>query len=527
MELNDAVWLIIAGWGVLMLILWNLHRYAGLFSRVQYLLTVIAFTAVAAGMGWYWQRRPRAADIPPRIAVLPTLMQTQSGERLTPRALALTDRLIRRLRNSLDDRYLVAPVQWLFEPANPDSVENPRYWLELAGRLDYPLMLQGRLGQDGSFWRLSLRLLAAGRANPLWEGVIESRRDRFDALSLDAAAEIHRVLSKTPFQVAPTDVMPLELYRVWLKILLRRRDAERSVREAVQRYAKSPAAWSLYAAWLLQNPRLVELDLKHREVLLGEAGEKLAEFSDSDTTNADLARLAAELFIWREKFNEAAVYALRAYRHAQWDSRVVSLLARLHYTRYRPLGFFNEEDIYRRALLLNPGDVQARLELAAVEMQLYKTVEAQQLLEDALRINPNHLQILRALGQIYVSRGLARRIFATYQKILELRPRDPDAFYNLGIYYYHSGDDSTAERFFLRAVELGDHRDSRLYLAKIAEKRGDLQRAIHYLRERIRLKTGDNDVFAEEARRHLFDIMLALGKVDSTGRILQTNNDSR
>ncbi len=258
-----------------------------------------------------------------------------------------------------------------------------------------------------------------------------------------------------------------------------------------------------------------------------EAGERLAGLSDADSTNAELARLAAEFFVWREKFNEAALYALRAYRHAPLNSKVVALLARLHYSRYRPLGFFNEEEIYRRALALNPGDVQARLEFAAVELQLYKTVEAQKLLEEALRINPNHVGILNALGQIYVSRGLTRKIFATYQKILELQPRNAEAFYNLGIYYYHSGDDSTAERFFTRAVELGNHRDSRLYLAKIAEKHGDLQRAIHYLQERIRLKTGDNDVFAEEARRHLFNLMLALGKVDSTGRVLESNHGSR
>ncbi|MDQ7051953.1 MAG: hypothetical protein Q9P14_03285 [candidate division KSB1 bacterium] len=67
---------------------------------------------------------------------------------------------------------------------------------------------------------------------------------------------------------------------------------------------------------------------------------------------------------------------------------------------------------------------------------------------------------------------------------------------------------------------LGNHRDSRLYLAKIAEKHGRLEEAIEYLRQRIRLKTGENDVYAEEARRHLFELMVALGKVDSTGRVL-------
>ncbi|MFQ5629963.1 MAG: tetratricopeptide repeat protein, partial [bacterium] len=239
-------------------------------------------------------------------------------------------------------------------------------------------------------------------------------------------------------------------------------------------------------------------------------------------TDAALARLAANGYYWREKFNEAAVYTLRAFRNSAYgDSKVLNQLAKLHFSRYRPLGFLNEIEIYTRSLHYNPGDIEAALELAAVQIQLKQTVKAQELLETYCRIFPDNLRLLRSLGEIYVVRGLSSKIFTTYEKILEYDPKDADAYYNLGIYYFNSEDTLNASKFFQKAIKVGNHLNSRLYLAKIAEKQNKIDDAIAFLRERIRLKTGEDDVYAEEARRHLLEIMLTLGKIDSTGKVVE------
>ena len=62
-------------------------------------------------------------------------------------------------------------------------------------------------------------------------------------------------------------------------------------------------------------------------------------------------------------------------------------------------------------------------------------------------------------------------------------------------------------RFFEKAIEIDNHLNSHLYMAYIYELRGDMDNAVKHLRLRIRHKTGPDDEFAEEARKHLFKIM--------------------
>ncbi len=520
MELNYDYLIPIFIWIVAMLVLWNLHRYAGFLNRRNYLLTLLALTLFAvAGIGYIAK-----TDHPSRqtrlVAVLPFI--SESPERtLTPDGVLLAYHASRLAATALDSPFVIAPLEWPFEPANPDSAVYPEYWRRLARAIRYDYYSIGELSRRGDAIDVRLRLFARGQNKPVAETAFALERDRLTSGAGQAAQWLVRALTGREWQPPPVRPLPPKFYEAYLRFLLRdRAEAARLLKPLFQKYADNRDIVALFAKVEFADTALVPMETRKREVRLQDLSERLANLSDRDTTDLELARLAGEAFLWREKFNEAAVYILRAYRHAHCHSKVLNLLARLHFTRYRPLGFFNEVDIYKKSLQCNPGDVQALLELAAVYMQLYRTVDAQKLLESALRINPNHPDILNALGQIYVSRGLTQKIFTTYQKILELQPRNPVAFYNLGIYYYHSGDDSTARRFFERAIQLGNHRDSRLYLAKIAEKQGRLEEAIEYLRQRIRLKTGENDVYAEEARRHLFELMVALGKVDSTGRVL-------
>lgn len=520
MELNYDYLIPLFIWIVAVLALWNLHRYAGFLNRRYFLLSFLIVTLfAAAGIGYIAQTEKTSRPIR-TVAVLPVV--AVSDERhLTPEGVLLAYHASQMAAAALDSPFSVVPLEWPFEMANLDSVVFPAYWQRLARATGYDFLCLGEYSRHGDLLSLRLTLLEPQRNAERAKADFRVPVDRLP----DGAAQIAQWLvgkiNGSDRKAPPPEALPPAFYQAYLHLMLRDPKAALPLlRPLYQHSPENRDVIVLLAKAEFADTALVTLEQKKREVRLQDLSERLADLSDGDTTDVELARLAGEGFLWREKFNEAAVYGLRAYRHARCHPKVLNLLARLHFTRYRPLGFFNEVEIYKQALQCNPGDLQALLELAAAYMQLYRTVEAQTLLEKALQINPNHPDILNALGQIYVSRGLTEKIFTTYQKILELQPRNPVAYYNLGIYYYHSGQDSIAQRFFERAVQVGNHRDSRLYLAKIAEKQGRLDDAIEYLRQRIRLKTGEHDVYAEEARRHLFQLMLALGKVDSTGRVL-------
>jgi tetratricopeptide (TPR) repeat protein len=98
-------------------------------------------------------------------------------------------------------------------------------------------------------------------------------------------------------------------------------------------------------------------------------------------------------------------------------------------------------------------------------------------------------------------------VIEIYNKILDIDPHNADAYYNLGIYYFNSGDIANAERFFSTAVEINDHLNSHLYLGHIFESKGMLAEAIAEYRIRIRHKRGPKDPYAEEARKRIFQLM--------------------
>ena len=76
-----------------------------------------------------------------------------------------------------------------------------------------------------------------------------------------------------------------------------------------------------------------------------------------------------------------------------------------------------------------------------------------------------------------------------------------------GIAYYHDGRIDDAVRFFQRAIALDGHAESHYYLGVIFSEAGDEDRAINHFRTRVRLRQGKNDVFAEEARKNLLELL--------------------
>ena len=108
------------------------------------------------------------------------------------------------------------------------------------------------------------------------------------------------------------------------------------------------------------------------------------------------------------------------------------------------------------------------------------------------------------LSKLYVSQNEIMKLLETSKKAVELYPNNADAYFNLGIAYYHWQDFKNARIFFQRAVDLNDYVDAHLYLAYIDNYEGDVQNAIKELRHRLLLRR--DDLYANKARELLYQL---------------------
>ena len=88
--------------------------------------------------------------------------------------------------------------------------------------------------------------------------------------------------------------------------------------------------------------------------------------------------------------------------------------------------------------------------------------------EGILERNPNHIDVLTVLGDLYTKQGHIEKGLDADARLAGLRPRDPIVHYNLACSYALINDADSALSYLRRAVELGfrdvDHmrRDSDL-----------------------------------------------------------------
>ena len=226
-----------------------------------------------------------------------------------------------------------------------------------------------------------------------------------------------------------------------------------------------------------------------------------------DSLNAEAYSFLGEYYIYRERWSVAEKDLFKGYELNPQNPRIYLSLSRLHDFRYKKLGYKNEEQLFKKAIFLNPCYEDAYLMLSDLYLFENKRKQAIEILEQILEINPDSVPVLMALGKIYLIRNDILKIIEVFNRVIELDPYNSDAYYNLGILYYNSEDFENAEKFLKRAVAIDNHLNSQLYLAYLYDIKGERDKAIKYLRNRIRFRKGLDDEFAEEARKRLFDLM--------------------
>ncbi len=218
-------------------------------------------------------------------------------------------------------------------------------------------------------------------------------------------------------------------------------------------------------------------------------------------------RLLGEYYIFNERWSSAEQALLKSWQLNSNNPRVYPPYARFHQFRYNKIGFESEDHIYQRAIFLNPFYEKAYLLLSDYYLFNNNRKKGIEILNDFLKLNSNSIPALMALSKVFLVRNNVVQALELLDKVVTHDPLNADAFYNLGIVYYNSEDIENAKRFFKRAIEISNHLNSYLYLAYISEQEGNKEEAIAYLRKRIHFKTGFDDEFAEEARKHLYKLM--------------------
>lgn len=461
-----------------------------------------------------------ATKAPQRFAVFPFLKISNGKSVWSWESLALADLPIRMLQPLESEKRLFYEPMAIAHAAILDSLEFPFYAKDFAERVNLDLAVFGRFRQRGTeltveyqIYDVKQQIECSNRKTIIDENGLFKYGRR---LSEDLLKFIVQGPNSVSYQIVETNYLAeANYYNSLLYELNGQLDRALQLAQEAVKMDSLPVYLNRYA----------ELLLNTAERRKNSGGEPVAEFKRIrdvlqrslaiDENNSKTLRLKGELYLANERWSQAETALKLSHQHNPFDARTYLDFTRLHKTRYAGLGYKNEGALLERAIHLDPYFTLGYLNLANFYTSKNRLHLALHTLQKLLRINPISVDGLMALGQVYLSQNDLLNVLETYQKVVELTPENSDVYYNIGIVYYHQKDYENAIKYFKYAIELDDHLDSHLYLAYIYEIKGDFDRAIPLLQSRIRKRRGEDDTFAEEARKHLYKIMQERGVIDS------------
>jgi len=535
MQLPEGSLILIIAWGFVVFLLWNLFHFSQAFRKTTFsILAGLASAGLAGGIAFlHFHQQPRRPDHRTGVLIFPLIEETDSALAGAPRrkninatGLAFAEMIGDHLQHATNTPFYVIPTETLFDAAKHDSLSDLDYVLRFAQHANlqmtgfgvYRMTMSAPANHQDS-WSVEFQIFDLRKKSP--EKIRLPLPERSDNLQ-DWAAEIARGIfqvassvNKITWAPAGQNQFAIDLWQRYyaVKFALAMNQTEPALQQARalwQNDSSRAKFATLYTRAFLRHLRSQKTNQDDGLRLILPLAKRAAA---TDSLGGESARLLGEIYIRQKKWNEAEQALLQARRREPTDSKIYPLLAHLHVSRLQPRGFQNELELYQHARTLNPLNIEAGLAEADYYWRENRAARAIAIFEDLLRLNPDHVEVLMSWGRIYIAKGNKTKIFEIYERILKVAPDNAEAYYNLGIVHYHHEDIDNAVKFFERAIKLNDHAEARLYLASIHERRGDIERAIQCLRERVRMSRGDDDIYAAEARRQLYKILLARGEI--------------
>lgn len=529
MSLPDGSFWLIMLWGFVVFLLWNLYHFSQAFGKKTFVVSMgVALAALAGGIMYLHSRQQHAlAEQRASLLIFPAVAKSD-GLRLESNGLAIAEMTGEYLRQIANLPFYLLPTETIFAAAQRDSLVAEEYVLRFAHAAGLPMIGFGVYSKVAAAtnhhdeWSVDFKIFDLRKKNAPAAIVLDLPQS-FNSLP-ELAREVARAISQNlvshdatmPASVWQNQVDADDLQKYYAAKFGLLTDRTEAALQAARRLALTDTSQENFAGLYVDSflrhyqrhgiPQALWAD-SLRFIL------PVAKLAAQDSLHSESARRLGEVYISLKKWNEAE-HALRLARERDsTDSKIYLLLAQLHPSRWQLLGFHRELELYQRARALNPIDLAAGLVEADYHWQENRTAQAVEILEHLLRLNPNQVDVLMSLARINPPHQDDPKNLALYERILALAPDNAEAYFNLGIVYYHNDDFDNASKFFGRAIKLNNHADARLYLANLSERRGNQALAIQYLRERIRLSRGEDDKYAAVARNQLYNILLARGEI--------------
>lgn len=504
-----------------------LRFVSGFMGRARFTIAILVTSALfflAAAIVFFINRPPKDKI---RISVLPMISERVSDDH-SWLAYAISDQANFYLQKTLAGEASVFPLEWIWEAIDADSAKDENYLQDFARRIKLGYAAIGKLSANSDTCTLEWRLLDIGTMNIVKGGRYSSPSG--DALSLASALGkgISEILAKPSTSNRPQPQAVSDSMAKWqtlASLAFSVRDYGRAVRLAETAY-KADTTY-LPVRNLLARANIEFGIQQERAGKSGELGQLIAlkicerTINRLDSTDAEAHRIIGKYYILRKMWNNAESHLHKAFTYDPDNARIYYDYSHLHASRIKTIGYRNEEAVLRRAIALNPCYEAARLRLADLLYFNKWPKRADLAIDELLAIHPRSIEGLLFRGKMAVGSAEFDRIVKTYNRIIEIDPRNADAYYNLGVFYFNSKDVGNAERFFERAVQVGDSPDAHLYLGYIYQSKGLIDKAIDEYRLRIRHSRGLDDPYADEARKRLFE----LTKPDSS--LLKLHGSSR
>jgi tetratricopeptide (TPR) repeat protein len=466
--------------------------------------SVVLILGIVAYYGVFYH----PAKVRPRLAIFP-LIDFSFNDEKSWLGWAISDHAGQCIQNTCKNSFQIVPPEWVWEAMDPDSAVDPDYLVQYAHRIHLDYVLIGGLFADCLACPVEWQFIDVKKDSAVI--IKKTDLDTLNEISTGAvlAHDVCSFLNNGPFMPVPTPEKSIAQYTILIKhaLAIRHFDQALSLAEkALIEDSTDVLVRSLYARSQLevgigQNSRGHSGDFH-----LAMARQSALNTLKTDSSNSEIYRIIGKVHVMNKFWDKAEKALTRALSCDPDNFRVYLDLTSLHSSRIKKLGFSNEEQLYRTAIGINPCFVEGRLRLAEYFYFNNLPVRSRQVIDELLDIDPRSMDGLLFLGKIAMAANDTTQIRAVYKKLLNMDPQNPIAFYNLGVYFFNSGDMEHAEESFNNAVRYGNYADAHLYLGQIYEKKGLIQQAIAEYRLRIRLKNGNEDPYLTKARTRLYQL---------------------
>jgi tetratricopeptide (TPR) repeat protein len=432
---------------------------------------------------------------------------------------------------SIKDYYL-HPWNRFYKTADRDSVNSQDYRLNLARKMGVDMVLAGSL-KGGN---LELQLFRAGEQ-------IAVKRKQMDSITFKDVAVFALEMLKKELKIEnPNSLCAQDMDDQAIITLTKAKMAleDDSYRKITWYVGERELPFDIIRAEIFlkqgikfaneilrsKKRRSSSLQLSDKNQFFSEARSLLKPYQERNEDTSEMNRILGEIYMYELKYEYAEYLLKKALMQNPSNARVYYLLSLLHISRLEDMGYENRIAPLEQAVYFDPGFAEAVLDLAreyyysgTASPGNFYTMKARQLLENYLAFAGKDVPALGFLAKITLHSEQYDSAIALFEHMAQLGADKAEIKYNLGICYYGMHDYQRAVEYFKQAIAINDYTDAYLYLGMIYKNKLDFEQALFYLRERIKRKSGDDDIYAREAMLGVRIILDKIAKAEEEGVI--------